>query len=614
MQNTISNNNFSKELAHYALEYMSSCNDFGQAVHALLEKVALQYKLNHIAILENKSKLSYLAVTYEWYEDGRRPMLNHVISYSEQFEDFFLDRNGLNTFITYEDNIYFPLLDSIKLLLNKENTNSFTCIPLIFKDKKVGLITFESSLEDYKFTDDEFSSFYQLKNILESYYFMLRSYRETAGLLKQVTMYDSITGLYNYDTFIRESESLLRNASEDSVFALFYADIINFKYFNEFYGYSAGDEVLKIFKQSLSTFHQITMLACRIFSDYFVILANVDKHIDEGRLYLAIDSFNKYFSEKVRIQYPDTTLNVAVGMNIITDKHIGIKTYIDNANKARRRAKSVSKRGIIYNETLDHELKRNILISNLADDALRLGEFYFELQPKYHLKSRQVIGAEALVRWKRSDGTLMYPNEFIPVFEQNEFILKLDFYIYGKVCEYLRERIRHGYEIKPISVNVSRVHLRLEEFVNNVIKLVDFHKIPHEYLEFEITESIFLENAKDAQNAMIKFKNAGFKVSMDDFGAGYSSLNLLKNLDFDILKLDKEFLDAGRIHKKEEIVIESIINMAKKMKIVVLCEGVETKEQADLLEELHCDLVQGYYFGKPMSSEKFDSLMSRIEK
>lgn len=229
----------------------------------------------------------------------------------------------------------------------------------------------------------------------------------------------------------------------------------------------------------------------------------------------------------------------------------GVRKYIDNADKARKSAKLVSKRCEIYNESMDHELKRNIMITNIAEDALLHEEFYFELQPKFNLKNKKLTGAEALVRWRRSDGSMIYPNEFIPIYEQNEFILKLDFYIYAKVCTYIKNRIDQGKSIIPISVNVSRVHLRYEDFVKSVIQLVDFYQIPHHLLEFEITESIFLENIKSARVALVKLKNAGFIVSMDDFGAGFSSLNLLRKLDFDVLKLDKDFLNDGKLQKRQ---------------------------------------------------------------
>lgn len=595
------------ELSHFAIENMKTYKDLGKSICLLLEKVAKQYRLNHVIIMENKPELECFRVAYEWSSDRNCSSLNHVISYSEHFKIFFMEKINSGEIITYEEYVDTPKYINIEKLLHKKKYNSIISLPYITQDKQSGLIIFESTKEEHIFSDSEIKALYHLRNILVNFYFVVRDYQDAKDRLDQILRYDSVTGLLNYDTFVSKAEYLFQKEGEDTKYIIISADIVNFKYFNEFYGYNAGDEVLRLFNHSISLIFN-SMLSCRIFSDYFVILGKLGKGMTEQRISRAIDAFNRVFSDKVHKIYKQTSLQIVAGVNVFTNSNLGVKKYIDNADKARKAAKIASKRTVIYNEAMDHELKRSIMISNLAEDALAKDEFYFELQPKYHLKNKIVIGAEALVRWKRTDGSMMFPNEFIPVFEQNEFIVKLDFYIYAKVCEYLKKRIDQDEKVIPISVNVSRVHLRYDDFVKRVIQLVDFYQIPHNLLEFEITESIFLENAKSARIAMMRLKKAGFIVSMDDFGAGYSSLNLLKNLDFDILKLDKDFLNQGKMQKKEEVVIESIISMAKKMQITVLCEGVETKEQAELLEQLNCDLVQGYYFGRPMVTEQFDLL------
>lgn len=606
MMNTIEYDNFQYEISYFAIENLKEHSDLGKATELLLGKVAQQYHLNNVIIMENKPELECFRVFYEWSRDNNTS-LNHVMSCSKEFENFFREKMNNGEIITHKDYIDYSSNINIEKLLHKNHCNSIISLPYITGDNKTGLIIFVSPKENYIFTDCEIKTLYHLRDILVNFYFVVRDYHDAKDRLEQILKYDSVTGLFNYDTFVNHAESLFELENEETNYIIISADIINFKYFNEFYGYSSGDEVLRLFNQSISVIFN-KVLVSRVFSDNFVVLGKIGKGVTEERISRALDAFNKVFSDKVHGIYKETTLQIVAGVNIFADTNLGIKTYIDNADKARKAAKLASKRTVIYNETMDNELRRNILISNIAEDALLKDEFYFELQPKYHLKDKVVIGAEALVRWKREDGSMMFPNEFIPVFEQNEFIIKLDFYIYAKVCEYLRKRIDSGESIIPISVNVSRVHLRCNDFVKRIIQLVDLYQIPHHLLEFEITESIFLENAKSARIAMMRLKNAGFIVSMDDFGAGYSSLNLLKNLDFDILKLDKEFLAQGGIQKKDEIVITSIISMAKKMKITVLCEGVETKEQAEFLESLECDLVQGYYFGRPMNPEQFDLL------
>lgn len=610
--NTIEMDNFSYEMSHFVMDNMKSHTDLRQVIYLLLEKVAHKFNLNHVMIMENKTELGCFRVLYEWNKDKTISSLNHIISYTEHFNIFFMEKMSMGEIITYKDYIDRPTYINIETVLTKNNCNSVISLPYITQDHKSGLIIFESIKENYNFTEEEIQSLYHLRNILINYFFVIRDYQDAKEKIEHISTYDSVTGLFNYETFVCKAEQIFKREPENTKYIIISVDIINFKYFNEYYGYDAGDEVLRLFNHSISLIFN-KVFACRMFSDNFVILCKMEQGMTEQRISRAIDAFNKVFSNKVHETYKETKLEITAGVHIFCNTKSGIRKYIDNADKARKSAKLASKRSIIYNESMDYELKRNIMISNIAEDALLHNEFYFELQPKYNLKSKKITGAEALVRWRRPDGSMIYPNEFIPVYEQNEFILKLDFYIYAKVCEYLKKRIDQGESIIPISVNVSRVHLRYDDFVKRVIQLVDVYQIPHHLLEFEITESIFLENIKSARIALENLKNAGFLVSMDDFGAGYSSLNLLRKLEFDILKLDKDFINEGKLQKKDKIVIASIISMAKEMQITVLCEGVETNEQAALLEELECDLVQGYYFGRPMNLEQFDMLYQYIK-
>ena len=221
-----------------------------------------------------------------------------------------------------------------------------------------------------------------------------------------------------------------------------------------------------------------------------------------------------------------------------------------------------------------------------------------------------MVGAEALVRWVKSDGGIMPPDKFIPLFEKNGFVVNLDFFVYKEVCRSLREWIDKGINIVPISVNVSRIHLYDENFVRDFMNLVDEYDLPYDVIELELTESMFLDNTNVAISTMRQFRELGFKVSIDDFGAGYSSLNLLKEMTSDVLKLDKEFFGRGELQKEEQIIVSSIVNMAKQLDMKVLSEGVETKDQVDFLKGIACDMAQGYLFAKPMPKDNFEVIMA----
>lgn len=210
--------------------------------------------------------------------------------------------------------------------------------------------------------------------------------------------------------------------------------------------------------------------------------------------------------------------------------------------------------------------------------------------------------------WIR-DGIIIMPGDFIPIFENNGFVVNLDFYIYEEVCKIIKEWMSQGRKLVPISVNVSRVHLHDERFVDEIKKLVDSYEIPYNLLELELTESIFLNNTEAALSAMRKLRSLGFGVSIDDFGAGYSSLNLLKDMATDVIKLDKEFFGHDNMQREEQIIVSSIISMAKQLNMKVLSEGVETQNQSDFLKSVLCDMAQGYLFSKPMPVSEFEKLI-----
>ena len=242
------------------------------------------------------------------------------------------------------------------------------------------------------------------------------------------------------------------------------------------------------------------------------------------------------------------------------------------------------------------------------EKALNNNEFVFYLQPKFNCQGNQLFGAEALVRWIDDNGQMIMPGDFIPLFERNGFIIKLDEYIFESVCKYIANRIQLNLPIIPISINISRLHLFQSNFVDKYLKIKNKYSIPDKILELEITENILIDNLHATQKVITRLQEHGFICSIDDFGSGYSSLNSLKDLPFDIIKLDKLFLDNSYNIKKSQEIVKSIITMAKNIDILTVGEGVETDEQLEFLQLAGCDIIQGYIFSKPISVEDFEKL------
>ena len=260
----------------------------------------------------------------------------------------------------------------------------------------------------------------------------------------------------------------------------------------------------------------------------------------------------------------------------------------------------------------DGKLRERILeekkIENQMHDALLQGQFVLYLQPKVHIPTSRIIGSEGLVRWIHPTEGLMPPDRFIPLFEKNGFIIRLDEYIWEQACITLRRWIDHGLTPTPISVNMSRMHIHDPRLREKLLDLMRRYELPPHLLELELTESAFLENESGLFESMKALQAFGFQFSMDDFGSGYSSLNMLKSMPVDFIKIDRGFLNEVVTTERGKTVIRFSISLAREMSIKVIAEGVETEEQAAFLLQAGCAYAQGYFYSRPLPIPQFEAL------
>jgi len=289
-----------------------------------------------------------------------------------------------------------------------------------------------------------------------------------------------------------------------------------------------------------------------------------------------------------------------------------IRSRADMARK--NQPKSLFSSVMIYDEAVfAKELEKKELEADIRE-AVKNKELEVFYQPKYSILTETIVGAEALIRWNHPRRGRVSPEEFIPICEENGFICELDFYVLEEVCLQLQEWKRLGKKLLKISVNFSRVHLSDPAFVEKLVSCISQHGLETSMIEIELTESVAHHEMGILLDVMRKIKEEGFGLSMDDFGSGYSSLNLLREMPVDVLKLDKGFLDdcSGDNSTREKRIISHVISMAKDLEITVLAEGVETKQQKDFLKESRCDMIQGYYYAKPMPVEDFGAYLETV--
>lgn len=424
---------------------------------------------------------------------------------------------------------------------------------------------------------------------------------------KKDCSYDSLTGMYDLDTFKRRAEELLREKGNKDAFVLIYTDITHFERVNNLYGIQKADTLLIDLARAISEIDFGLVLYCRSVADHFVLLLQYDQ---KEKLGADLEEFCRSFNLMAAERFSEAIPHLALGAYRITDCTESMDDMVEKANEARKSLRESMSMNVMYYDPLGagkqrraKEIERDML------QALESNEFHVYLQPKFNLVTKKIVGAEALVRWIRQDGSMIYPDEFIPVFERNGFIRQLDFYMLKQVCEMLKRRLADGKCCLPISINQSRVLLNSDTYTADVAYVLNSFKTPPNLIELELTERIFSDSLDEMADMMSVLKQLGIKWSIDDFGTGYSSLNLLKSLPVDVIKIDKAFLDETETSNVSRIIIRKTVELTRELDKIVVCEGVETEEQADYLREIQCDVAQGYLYAKPMPMAEFEALL-----
>lgn len=348
--------------------------------------------------------------------------------------------------------------------------------------------------------------------------------------------YDALTGLLQYPRFITLAEHYMKENEKDSYYFV-YSDFANFQYMNELYGYTEGDKILRAFAEQVQRL-ETGVYFTRVTSDHFVGLLEGENEEAVKSGYLET---TRKFCEKINRKYGQSNLVLVSGFSRVLNAREMPSYAIDRANVARKYGKQTASTVVVtYNQEIKERNEAEKSISANRTAALKNGEFQAWLQPKISLHTGKVVGAEALVRWQKADGSMIYPDSFIPIFEKNGFITKVDFAILDQVLSYLGEAISAGEQIVPVSVNFSRRHNETSDFVDQIFCKLQEKNIPAGYLEAEITESVFMLDLSTLTDNLKKLKQNGIAISIDDFGSGYSSLNVLANVEADVIKLDKK--------------------------------------------------------------------------
>ncbi|MGH4038408.1 MAG: two-component system response regulator [Sphaerochaeta sp.] len=415
---------------------------------------------------------------------------------------------------------------------------------------------------------------------------------------------DKLTGLYNQTGFLEVARETMNN-NPMKKYTIIRSDFTRFKLVNDMYNRETGDKLLKDFAFFLLQTLPSSSIIARWDSDKFITLVSSDRE----DLIFDIEKIDDYLKN-----YPlNINLNVLYGVYLVQDKSVSVDRMCDRADYAVKRAKNGfdSAAYVIYNDSLEKWIKIEQTVISGIEGAIKNGEIMIYYQPKYSLITQKIVGAEALVRWNHPKYGMISPAVFIPILENNGLIHQLDHYVWDQTCAAVARWRKTDLPKIPVSVNVSRNNFYREKLWIELLDLIEKHGLTPDCINIEITESSYMSDPKFIQSVVDKFQESGLSVHMDDFGSGLSSLNVLKDLVFDVLKIDLNFLQGLESNERAAIILKSIIHMNKLLDLPVVAEGIETKAQENFLKDIGCEVGQGFLFSKPVSEDLFIDLLKK---
>ena len=572
-----------------------------ETIHTLMTYLSDSLHLSAIRVHQPIVRENSTQITYEVINDPyAQRRLNQVITFPS---DAF---NSIKPGAPREYLVYDSESTANPLTGNLEPEYVTIFLRHIEGGEFLGLLELDFKAEDRYPSKKDIDVLRALKDLIFEQVDLFEKKRRGSAEIEDDDVLDYLSGLHRYETFDNKIDTVIPDyVDENHGIVILCTDINHFKLVNENLGYRKGDELLRLSGQIAASIDNL-IDACRFYSDNFIMAIRVENPDDE-RIRARVEGENQRNAASLQKVVSDSQIRFNSGVYIIRNPRTDAASAISYANTARKQAKVFKGvHCVVFTEKMIEELRRSEELNNELPNAIRNKNLKVFYQPKISCSNERIIGAEALIRWQRDDGSFIYPDQFIPEFESNGNIIQLDYFVYDEVFHFLRKRLDQAQLVVPISMNVSRRHLENEDILFYIDHLFNKYDIPPEFIEFELTESIYIDNIEPALRFITRCNHRGIKVSMDDFGSGYSSLNLISEIPIDVLKIDGVFMHRGKaLNHNDKVVLNNVIRLGKELKMVVLCEGVETREQVDFLKEAGCDIIQGYFFGKPMPETDF---------
>ncbi len=591
-----------------AFEVFEKMPDFDSAVKLLFKVIGVRFQLDRIMLFQVDVSNNISSRQYQWLADGVPPIPEMASGFSkEDFLTIFNSYDEYGTTVIQADHTEMYSQDMCDLL-KRNGILSSVCSSMYCEGKYVGVMVYSVCSGKRCWSAQSRSQLGELTKIISAHLANTKSVNASSQGMLSAPNYDSLTGLLTFSRFREETERMIVGESAAS-YIIIYTDFENFKYFNQKYGYIMGDNLLKEFAGFITNSLQDVsdVFFTRVVGDQFILFMPHTPGFDAAQ---KVHSVNETFLQLISERFPDARLRLRSGIYAIEPGCPSASFAIDAANYARKQIRAAdicSAR--MYDRTLDslHTLEGDLI--NGMDDAFLKNQFKVYLQPKFSLIDYSVIGAEALVRWQRDDGTLLYPDTFIPVYEKNGRIEELDFYVFEQVAAFLAKNEALGRRQIPISINASILHAANEQTVYRYREILERYHVDPSLTEIELTETATVSDYTNVARLFRNLQDANMHTSLDDFGAGYSILNAVIDIPVNTIKIDRAFIVHCQTNPKGTYFLSQIIQLVKGLGCQVLCEGVETDEQIEMLREAGCEEAQGYWFAHPVPMEEYEKIV-----
>lgn len=597
-----------QDFLNFATSLMAHAKNLDGSLNMLLKRISERYELDLIVLFEDSQDgkgailTNYYGEEYSFYAKSIFPIADSRIRELPPGETVVLTNDELNI---GEEQWSDNLEDAEKF--DPKEPFSLVAVKFDFVGGKTGEIMFLSLDAGREWTHRELDMLEELTRTISVFASLRYQMDESQAKIRHIQKRDQLTDLYNQDAFRQKVYKILQNTDPDRIYAFEYLDVNNFGYVNENYGHKIGDSILKMFAADVMS-QPYFKAGTRLYSDFFLFLLE-----DESSEALEehIKNRNQRFLNMLNHQYPNSGMGLTAGVYILEDtRHVNLELAMENANLAWKHAKNAGIRDVVFfRPQLRVKRAEEQQVVGEFFEALYRDDFQVYLQPKFVLGTRTVYGAEALARWKRPDGTILSPAAFIDSLEKIGYITELDFYIFEELLKTLDRWKKQNRREIIVSTNFSGRHFEGdgEDFLKRISHIMSKYNVSPKRVEIEVTEGVLIRNVDTLQKCVARLHEMGFHVAIDDFGSGYSSLSMLADIQADIVKIDKSFINKDMTDRKLRLLYE-IGRMVKILEKDIIIEGVETKEQEDYLKEGGFTCGQGYLCNRPIPTGEFEKL------